>query len=688
MSSSSNGPPMWAVLGSIEFVILFVFTILLVRFYASKDSPLYANVIVVISWYLGFFGILFLPIDIAEAYYSIYYVTTNTSDTTNSGFPNIDITRNGTTTSPTPRVFPTSSSFSTFSPSFSIKPSSSIQSSTVTVSMSPVSSLSRISTTSSLTVTASISWSPSKSLSSTSTSSIGAVPSASNTRTPTGTRSGTTTPSITPSPTRTSSITPSKKGPSMTRTASQTPFPLCYPNCGGGGGDMGGRRQLDEELNKENRQDGINPPFPSLIHRHKLRSNSNSKHDDDDTQIHHSSTIYSKKEIILTSIYSKRLQIVAPSSSSSSNATNNNSSSSSSSSGSTTDVVIEKALQVRNTQLEGFWVWVYWLTFFNTYILIPMVQEYVAAGEFTKMARIYAAFKINIIFYAVCGVFAFAALAYVVVGLNQGLVDMMPVLISMSNTMGLVIIILLIGYGTAEVPRSFWIESDPELDLRRNYFFAPELDSQLFDARSVLTDLLKKLKNFETKVSAMSSDKSLNEKNPRLASSVPELQRCLAIVNRKANFAQSLPGIKAPKKETPEQTRRRLAIEKKIADETAEDDAENKSNPNGSWFASIGLGSTDKYAGVTLHALAKLHKKLMVEIGNLQKTQFRMNEMVVRCMMLEYVVAHVPPPIPIKKKTVDGKTFYLTPKGSGISGAISQQFINGSSSSSIYYKQY
>ena len=303
-----------------------------------------------------------------------------------------------------------------------------------------------------------------------------------------------------------------------------------------------------------------------------------------------------------------------------------------------------------------------------------MVQEYVAAGEFTKWARVYAAFKINIIFYAVCGVFAFAALAYVVVGLNQGISDMMPVLISMSNTMGLVIIILLIGYGTAEVPRSFWIESDPDLDLRRNYFFAPELDSQLFDARSVLTDLLKKLKAFEAKVAAMAADKSLAEKQPRVAQTVPELQRCLAIVNRKANFAQSLPGIKAPKKETPEQARRRMALEKKLADETADDEAENKANPNGSWFASIGLGSSDKYAGVTLHALAKLHKKLMVEIGNLQKTQFLMDQMVVRCMMLEYVVAKVPPPVPLKKKTADGKTFYLTPKGSGISGAISPQF--------------
>jgi len=455
-------------------------------------------------------------------------------------------------------------------------------------------------------------------------------------------------PTITPSITPTISISPTKSRipiATRTRTPSETPPAACFPYCGGDSGNLGGRRRAlrDNELLVEKEEKG---GVFSLSNIYRLLIDS--------------ATITS-----------------APTTTNSSFPSKNNNSSSSSNNNTTRPgdgLVTEKALQIRNTQLEGFWVWVYWLTFFNTYILIPMVQEYVAAGEFTKWARVYAAFKINIIFYAVCGVFAFAALAYVVVGLNQGISDMMPVLISMSNTMGLVIIILLIGYGTAEVPRSFWIESDPDLDLRRNYFFAPELDSQLFDARSVLTDLLKKLKAFESKVAAMAADKSLAEKQPRVAQTVPELQRCLAIVNRKANFAQSLPGIKAPKKETPEQARRRMALEKKLADETADDEAENKANPNGSWFASIGLGSSDKYAGITLHALAKLHKKLMVEIGNLQKTQFLMDQMVVRCMMLEYIVAKVPPPVPMKKKTADGKTFYLTPKGSGISGAISPQF--------------
>jgi hypothetical protein len=166
----------------------------------------------------------------------------------------------------------------------------------------------------------------------------------------------------------------------------------------------------------------------------------------------------------------------------------------------------------RNPQLEDMWTTVYWITFVLTYVVIPVVQEYVAAGEFTKRGRLIASFKINIIFYAVCGLVAFGALAYVVIGLNQGLSDLQPVLISLANSMGLVIMILLLGYGAAEVPRAVWNESDAAGELRRLYFRAPELDSQVFDARGTVADLLKRIRDFEAQVAAMAADKGLAEK--------------------------------------------------------------------------------------------------------------------------------------------------------------------------------
>jgi hypothetical protein len=80
--------------------------------------------------------------------------------------------------------------------------------------------------------------------------------------------------------------------------------------------------------------------------------------------------------------------------------------------------------------------------------------------------------------------------------------------------MGLVIIVLLLGYGTAEVPRAIWNESDAASDLRRSYFSAPELDSVLFDVRGTLVDLLKKLLEFEQTLAKLAADRAALEKNP------------------------------------------------------------------------------------------------------------------------------------------------------------------------------
>ena len=613
--------PAWVVLGSLEFVVLFGFTVALVRFYSAKHTPWYANVLVFVSWYLGFFGTLFLPIDIAEAYSSIYDATTNVTNVTGGArWPPVDAWATPSATPLAPNASLASSSFaasatptvSALSPTplvFTVSPTPT-QSQLVVVTATatpsgtpPVSGTPTVSPSSSGTP----SGTPAASATPSSSTSPGSPPSASQTPTPT------TTASRSKSPVAVSaSLTPStSKSPSrshiMTRTPSQTPAPLCEPNCA----------PLGRLLQGTNASTPGAGGLPALLPGNGSGTGA---------------PLGSWQLVTVTT-------------------------------------------QRRNTTLESMWVAVYWITFFLTYVLIPVVQEYIAAGEFTRRGRFMASLKINIIFYAAMGSLAFGALAYVVVGLNQGLTDVNPVLITLANSMGLVIIVLLLGYGTAEVPRAIWNESDAASDLRRSYFSAPELDSVLFDVRGTLVDLLKKLLEFEQNLAKLAADRAALEKNPRFNSLLPELQRCFGVVQRKADFARALLGPSAaPKRETPEQAKRRMALEKKFAEQAAEDEEEAKAaakSSGGGWFSlsSYGLGSSDKYKNVTLHNLAKLHKRLMAEIASLQKAQYRFDSLVTRCMLLEYVVAGQAPPIPSKHKTVEGKTYYLAPKGLGL-GAV------------------
>ena len=149
---------------------------------------------------------------------------------------------------------------------------------------------------------------------------------------------------------------------------------------------------------------------------------------------------------------------------------------------------------MRNGPLERMWLTVYWCTFLMTYIIIPIVQEYIAAGEFTVLTRLKASIYVNLVFYLILGVIALGALAYVVIGAGLDVWALFPLLISLANTYGLVLVVLLIGYGCAEVPRAIWAAAAPESALRRLQFSAPDLEGRLFDTKSELADIVSQVR--------------------------------------------------------------------------------------------------------------------------------------------------------------------------------------------------
>jgi len=638
--------PMWAVLAAIEFITFGIFTAYLVHFYAAKGSPLYSLIIVFISWYLGFFGTLFLPIDIAEAYYSTYTNITNITEITYTVLPTPSTTPSYFYPTITPEAFPnattgaeatiTASISSTGTPSATYFNPNSTGFITVSSTITPSSTVTYTYSSSSSSIPTAVSNTTS---SSTSTYTFTASPTSTSTRSAVSiTSTPTPTPSITKpvSPSNTRTPTPTR---SHTSTPSQTPKQRPSPSNspapeGGGDCESGCGRVLEGEDNNNSLHTVwkyITTASRSLFDWWPFGDNTNTNTN---------STLDSSNTTGNT--------IVPPFIYNNSNGTMN---------GTVTDwEIVSNIVQLRNGPLEKLWMWVYWVTFILTYVVIPVTQEYVAAGEFTKKGRLCASIKINIIFYALCGVIAFGALAYVVIGLDQGLWDLLPVLISLANTFGLSIIILLLGYGTAEVPRAIWKNSNPEALLRRFYFKAPELDGQLFDVRNLLKDTLTQISEFEQKFNTMKADKSFNDdiKNANL---VKELDRCLHIVNRKVAIANDLLTKNGAKS----------SVNKNRKTVIPEEEEEEESSGSG-FFGSISkaFSSNSKYKGITVSKLAKLHKKLMLHISKLRKTQFRFDSLVTQCIELEYIVAKTVPPVPEKKKTAEGETYYVTTRSEGL----------------------
>ncbi len=69
-------------------------------------------------------------------------------------------------------------------------------------------------------------------------------------------------------------------------------------------------------------------------------------------------------------------------------------------------------------------------------------------------------------------------------------VKLKVLVITASNTWGLFLLILLLGYGLVEVPRKLWDKADFQLTIMRTYFQLSKLSTEKQEAHENLEDIL------------------------------------------------------------------------------------------------------------------------------------------------------------------------------------------------------
>ncbi|VDL98463.1 unnamed protein product [Schistocephalus solidus] len=100
--------------------------------------------------------------------------------------------------------------------------------------------------------------------------------------------------------------------------------------------------------------------------------------------------------------------------------------------------------------------------------LLPIMNSYSYSGEFTIMRKVRSAVIDNAIYYgSFCIIFVCILGA---VSSNILAVSLKVLLITTSNTWGLFLTIIFLGYGLVEVPRSAWRAGSPTTRLRLAYF--------------------------------------------------------------------------------------------------------------------------------------------------------------------------------------------------------------------------
>ncbi|XP_010266968.1 PREDICTED: LMBR1 domain-containing protein 2 homolog A-like isoform X2 [Nelumbo nucifera] len=107
-----------------------------------------------------------------------------------------------------------------------------------------------------------------------------------------------------------------------------------------------------------------------------------------------------------------------------------------------------------------FWSWSYWSTFALTWAVVPLIQGYEDAGDFTVKERLRTSIQQNLVFYLSVGSIGFFGLILLICMRRNWSGGIVGLAMACSNTFGLVTGAFLLGFGLSEIPKSIWRNAD------------------------------------------------------------------------------------------------------------------------------------------------------------------------------------------------------------------------------------
>lgn len=216
-------------------------------------------------------------------------------------------------------------------------------------------------------------------------------------------------------------------------------------------------------------------------------------------------------------------------------------------------------------------------------MLLPVMQEYEMAGEFSKTSRLKSAVFRHIRGFLILGALGVACWIYLFFE-GKLTIQTTPVfLIVLSNCWGLLLIIVLLGYGLVEIPRSFWKAGNNSARLCDLYVKATVLAEGMVDTKYALEEIIKLLN--------VASYKLPKESN---------LQESL-------NFVLSLCPLELLEHQRSMQTH-------------------------------LSKDAASQLGNITESTLVKLHKELKDTLSEYQRSKFRWDQMIDEALYLEDII--------------------------------------------------
>jgi putative flippase GtrA len=150
--------------------------------------------------------------------------------------------------------------------------------------------------------------------------------------------------------------------------------------------------------------------------------------------------------------------------------------------------------------LLTYWNVNYWLSFFTMWLVMPLLQSYYLDGGFTFQQRVCGSIKENVKFYAIAIFVLGIGMVVLAIQSNLDQEGLTSLLITLGNTWGMVQLVLMLGYGLVEVPRSLWHRGNIPLKLKYAYFRTAQVYHEAEVTKDYLIQTLQLLDFISTKV--------------------------------------------------------------------------------------------------------------------------------------------------------------------------------------------
>jgi hypothetical protein len=160
---------------------------------------------------------------------------------------------------------------------------------------------------------------------------------------------------------------------------------------------------------------------------------------------------------------------------------------------------------INKTQVSYvFWLYDWWYSIFvitqiMTWIFLPTLQVYDCAGEFTTIEKIKASIAENIKWYIIFGVIFIMIISIMII--MKGIKSFHGVIllcIAMSNTIGMILLVIFLSYGLAELPKKLYYLSNTKKNLDENFTKISQNFEKFTDAKFKLDEILTTLSNMLT----------------------------------------------------------------------------------------------------------------------------------------------------------------------------------------------